>query len=468
MNSCSKNTSVHTLRKASESKQCAKTSIDSINDIYSMIYALYKDICRYDFNNIPYDLIEELRTVERYTGLYQLFELMLVSRIGYMPDKPIVVETPFKIIEMFAAVYNIRISIFEIESSMIKLSEIYEEINDMLMIENQAPIVNEVLKLLHDMISLNLDIPIKYHVISGLEQSTDGCLNMTYNKFIEKLEKLTKTGNISEIGECTNILFPSKNIHPVLKKCKDLMTFLLESESLDNMRDAKKYEHSTYKFISITYTNYLNIYTHVINTNKLLFIGAANKNYSAYIQYISELIKLKNNTIDAANLSNYISLLYAADQRIEICDLFITYNHIILYLIRRGRMRPDIVILNIVHKILAAIIYTNRNIKFNNISKAIKYYTVDRSKLNISSAYEKIQTLLKFIADRNHFIEDLGYKITRKSKIGEPCVICLIDINADNLIMVKCNKCNRELGHVGCIAKWLATNESCPMCRSSS
>jgi hypothetical protein len=89
---------------------------------------------------------------------------------------------------------------------------------------------------------------------------------------------------------------------------------------------------------------------------------------------------------------------------------------------------------------VAAIIYTNRSIKFNNISKAIKYYTIDRRKLNISGGYEKIQTLLKFIADRNHFIEELGYTLTIKSKIGETCVICMIDIDSNNLIMVKCNK----------------------------
>ena len=59
----------------------------------------------------------------------------------------------------------------------------------------------------------------------------------------------------------------------------------------------------------------------------------------------------------------------------------------------------------------------------------------------------------------------MGYNIVFKA--DEICMICLENINEENIETVKCFCCKKELGHIICIFKWIKSNETCPNCRST-
>jgi hypothetical protein len=39
------------------------------------------------------------------------------------------------------------------------------------------------------------------------------------------------------------------------------------------------------------------------------------------------------------------------------------------------------------------------------------------------------------------------------------------DIEEEEICFIKCNNCNKKLGHINCVTSWLINRRDCPNCR---
>ena len=456
-----------------------------------LIYSLYKDVTRYNLN-IPYDLIEHIRTDSQYAGMYQLLEMMLSARIGCIPNNNIEISSPHKIIEKFAEVYNIKISPFTIETNSQKLLIIYERLNIELMDKMLEPSYAIILMLIHDKVSTKLDMPLKYNILNddnynkiiiNIElrkysqedldniiqefEKNDQQFPSNYIKFMTKKNKLIQEGSdIPEVIACIDMLFPQSNIHPLLKKYKDLMTMFTETKLLSRMRLAKKYEYIHYKIINIPYEDYSILYNHVLTTMRVCFESDINGNHSKYIEYIDELMRIKSAMVNTCTLSDHMSLLFKIGRHKDIYQLYIDHRRSILYGINGAQYMHDN-ILNIIYCVIASASICNKNSVSGDFSDVLAKHFGNIAEPRNLFTYQKIQHLISWDITRNDYITKSGYDLPNISTVGETCLICLEVIDDINCNIVKCNNCRRELGHIGCVVSWLAKNNSCPMCRFS-
>ena len=451
------------------------SKLDLINDVESskeincLICTLCRDISHYNFRNISFELIEEIRTDSKYTGLYQLLELMFVYVLGFTLDNYVEVETPYKIIEMFSEACNVRDSIFEIKSSIDKLTSLHDKINIVLANNKIEPSASKVLKILHDIISHRRAMPVKYGIICNPSpaDNSDQEIKANYVKFMAKKIKLHgENADITEIKNHVNSLFPEVNIHPFIQKCKTVMTFANEYEYLNIMIHKEKYNYPDYKFIHIPYKNYSNTYYKIINMTKFYFECNINKDYSTYIQYVGDLIHSKNITANTTVLWYYIRLSVIMGQMNDVCDLFLKYRSTILDIIKKSQKIPDKLTLEIVHCILVSIVDAKRSIDIKDIANIFTQYDIDDSEDDtILTIYDNISNEMRDISNTYAIIILNRYELINDFKGDKHCVICCSDIKNTDSHVVRCFKCKCELGHVFCMASWLENNVTCPLCK---
>lgn len=460
-------------------------------DIYDTIFMIYKCVGQYDFN-IPYDFIEHIRTNPNCYGLYQLLEIFLSVRTGCVPNSPILISpSSHDIIHEFAAVYNIRMSSIFNKKNTEKLTALFDKVNIYLTDMNIHTSRANVLKLLHDKISEKLDIDPIYNIllnnicnkiIIDVEaqrysreelnikideiSKIDPSIPVNYINFAFTKNKLiSEDADIPSITGCLDILFPHENVHPILKKYKDLMSLLLESRILSRMRIAKKYEYASYKIIHIPYNDYSDLYNHTLRTMSLCFECDIIQNQTMYIEYIDSLIQNKSTMINTCLLADYMALLYKINKHKEVYNIYIMYKESILYGINRAPILNEIM-MYIMYYTVASSIYIHKPSFERDFVNILNRHADNINNPKHILICQKIRGIAQSVIDREDYIYRIGYEIIGNPKIDETCIICYESIDEDNYQVVRCVNCSRELGHIGCVAAWLVSNISCPICRN--
>ncbi len=458
-------------------------------DIDENIILLHIRICRYNFD-IPYSYIEHIRTYPQYSGLYQLMEMILASRIGCAPDKPIIMESDNLILQLFARFYNMTSSIFMSEERAAITHDLLNIVNDELDRQDNEPNRELVLMLLHDKLFGSLFFKPIYNIIHDvachdIDQEIDIKNNSKeelesklqdakaknqhfpkdYINFMDEKNRLIKNdASIPEIMASTNILFP-QNIHPLLKKYKNIMEMFIEAKRVSQMRIAKKFEYAHYVFISAPAEDYQKLHQHILTSARLCFEADTTDCQDKYIEYLSELITAGSDLINISTISEYFTLLYNAKRYKDIYSAFIINHKSIICEMDRSFIQGDSA-LSIMYLTLMAALLTNKTrVLMGCFTVIIDKYKNAITNPKCINLYSKILYLMDKVAARETFIKRIGYNIQETSTIGEPCVVCYEEVEATDYQMVVCPSCHHEIGHIGCVERWLAQKASCPRCR---
>lgn len=177
---------------------------------------------------------------------------------------------------------------------------------------------------------------------------------------------------------------------------------------------------------------------------------------SEYYKYINAIIYGSDHRLKLESiLSDYLAYLMKIERMDEIVYLYYRYN--------LSRIFYDRSINNRVKSRYLYILYG----AFNNLGyfidiidvffPAIEYYK--RENILVPELVDKGVNLTK---SQLKFLSDNNYSILQSS---DYCIICLS--NTGESTAIRCNNCNKIIGHYICLFEWFATsnNSLCPICR---
>lgn len=459
-------------------------------EVNKLVQSLYRDVGGFQLHMISNEMIESFKTEPKYKGLYELLEIFLKERTRSISNTPIQVETPYKIIQKFVEVANIKINLFNAEESTEKLLFIQKQLDSELE-EKLEPTYSENLEILHNRVCEKLNIPKKYPtkveneynlILKRLEQArndrekfTKECdaikkeyptFSPNYFKFIAMRKGVVINPQTisSLITDGMNLLFPAENIHPLFKKYKDLMTLIAETEILAKLRLNKKYEYSEYKLTEIPYEDYSAIYNHAVEITRLSFASAISRESQPYLDYICDLIKSESILVNISVFSDYISVLYRNGLYKEIYKFFCLYKKQIFYGLHRHKT-ADETIFHLIMCILTVCLKLSKVVCIEDFLELNIKYSKNATTISARRQVHKIRIRINYIRRINKYLQDIGFELPETSSTDDTCAICMQEIDEPNYQVVKCRQCKREIGHIHCMINWAIASNSCPLCR---
>lgn len=421
-------------------------------EINKLIQELYTNVGEFQFNLIPYEMIEAFQSNQKYAGLYQLLEFLLRERVGCTPNSVPEVVTSYNIIKKFVEVCNLKINTFNMKECFEKLTVIHSNLDKELAEEKLESNYRQNLELLHNKVSTKLDIKLKYSeniqnsniaLIKRLEEvKTDKELfdkefqkiekenprfPVNYFRFLAIRNRILNSDNIQNfigLNEAIIKLFPKEEvIHPLLKKYRDLMILMYENQALIKLRLNKKYEYAKYEFIHIPYSDYSELYNHTVSANRLSFLADMIGEIDQFLEYISNMIKSKSILVNMYTLSNYIVLLSRKKSHLKVYKVFQDHKRAILYdLKKNGVINENI--FSVISSILTAFININHVIKVKFFSHLRKKFLLTANTKGTLLMCKKLKTLIKYIKARNAYLTLIGHKPIQLATDKESRVVC--------------------------------------------
>ncbi len=117
--------------------------------------------------------------------------------------------------------------------------------------------------------------------------------------------------------------------------------------------------------------------------------------------------------------------------------------------------------INCIIFIISILYYKNKIEKIEQIKKNLDKYKITKKILNRYG--KKIEMVFIEMENIKNVIEKKDFKILKNEKNDIECLICINEIKK-NTTIIKCNKCNKKLGHYICLIKWIIKNK-CIICR---
>ena len=106
---------------------------------------------------------------------------------------------------------------------------------------------------------------------------------------------------------------------------------------------------------------------------------------------------------------------------------------------------------NYLTKITETIIKENYYVLFNKIFNSIKENIICTNSIYLNNIFLKIKNSFNFVIEKN-------FLILFNNNLLNMCLICNENLKNNNITVIKCEKCKKELGHFNCIYKWIKKN----------
>jgi len=244
-------------------------------------------------------------------------------------------------------------------------------------------------------------------------------------------------------------------------------------DELNNVEDDIYNNIKNLKYLIQNITNYnnninyeYNILIHTIKSDiqKRDKIENAGLDYHLYLE---ELLNTKSESISTNIISDYFSFIYNNKNYELVVKMYKKYNiEEKLIIVNHPLVRTNIFVM-----ILLSLFQTNRLISTYQCKILLDKYDIDKIEDNtgiIKINLEMIQKIYKHIEQREYYIKSIGYDIVNEtidSRESETCLVCMEDIEEEEICFIKCNNCHKKLGHINCVSRWLVSRKDCPNCR---
>jgi hypothetical protein len=433
----------------------------------------------YHFNE---KFISLIRSDPYYNGLYELINLRIQKKFNIQKDKheEIKIDNQYKLVKLLVDYYQAS-ELLEDDSSRneLMLELLYHDLD----ISVDSSHTNTLLTTICS-IENYMNKPFKHNDHPIVKRYSDFIslydLNQTKNielirtktelfmckypntrnswfKFV--VESMQFPKDLDKISSTVSILFPK-----YFQMYNDIVCFNETCACLQQLRLSKNYEYSNYEIKIPDYDEYKNYFEHCVKVIKLTFHASITRELEQYYEYLKFLLETKSKFAHKHTVSDCIILLYNMRNYSELYNMYKKYKNYIMRKLQSSYIMS--VRLNLIHVILISCTLTNRNISIKEFVDIIptnleKYSNIVELKVIIGQIFNIVDGIKK----RDQIITSMGYNIVFKT--GEICMICLENINEENIETVKCLCCKKELGHIICIFKWIKSNETCPNCRST-
>lgn len=474
-------------------------------EVQTALWNIVKKTYFYDFS-FSTEFIEMIKTDPKYDGLFHILNLIMDKKLLLESNsaKEIKTSNPCPIVQLIIDIYTTKFSIYMAKENTLfrrqKLDQIYEELDRLssVPLDDSCPYIN-ILMLLSFTLEKSLGLPQKYseHKIkqqcgifskifiawSEFEINSDvDTIDIesdifeteypnTATRFIkyvsEKTQLVIDGEDTMKIANCCDILFPDTDTNQLIRKYNDMYKFVCLCEELSNR--SYKIDRFEKQLLSyLRYTEYSNFIIHEIKMLKLRSIADIPHNGSEHIKYFKKLFESNSKFFTPEFFFDYISLLYNQKDFQKVYDIFKKHEKYTIY-----RIQSTSCSINIQLNIMLAIIISGTRIhksipisEFCRIIEKIDVATFPNQKAFI--VYKQIIDAISEIKDLDFLLSNIGFNIVNESKVGETCYICLSEIDDSNTQTIECISCKKEVGHLVCMAKWIVTNQSCPLCRSTT
>lgn len=217
------------------------------------------------------------------------------------------------------------------------------------------------------------------------------------------------------------------------------------------------------------------------NTNYILFIdyyiALLSKEYNNIIKYGEQIVNINNDVLLCRDKIFYIELLYAYYHEKEY-DKYISFfetNKIIMYnKLINSQYYIKLILLDINYRLLNKQVTLALNLCTVPTHVSATYETLD----DYNSIYKMKQLINKKIATlRSYNLRIIDNICETKGLYNEDnkivCSICYDEVTKPDISLVECTFCNKYIGHVLCIYRWieqlllLNKNPSCHICSHS-
>ena len=476
--------------------------------------ALWHIMEKMQFNDFDFtdEFLHTIKSNPEYDGLYDIMDLKFCNKFNTQKNehKEIKTTNPYPLVQQLIDIYNLNTTLFQYEEKIAfttstlnmfyeKIDETFKKQKDNSGLESpESPetleipetnvqilvifMLEHVLLLSHKYITHPLiekciafvntlkviqtrNINIIGKQIDSFKEKYPGVAIRWFKCIITTTELKNNDQDIKHIAGCTSMLFPNKQ----LQMYEDAIYFINLCAELQRMRLKKNYKYVDYPIEIPPYDNMTDMFEHLIQTIKLTFESDIKKNDSNYMCYLKKLFDNKSKFFSDNMLADYIVTLHNIKNHTEIYNIFKTHKKYIMH--RLKLPINELTKLNLIGSIIESGYIINKNIskkEFNDILTNVKPDDhVDTGR--IKYMFGKIARIITLIEQRDNAITLMGFDIVSRSKLDETCLICLEDIDDSNIETIKCKCCNKELGHINCVSKWISLlNSTCPNCRASS
>jgi hypothetical protein len=452
-------------------------------NISEVIYTIRHKIALSDYS-FTNKFLEKLKEENKY--LYDLTEQMICKKNGYIPDfiKNPIIETDNEILNAYYYEYcNYDYNIFDIKSyieDFKKRYEIVKQIKD----DEYENIAHLLKRMRYEMKKFDIildaeeekhDAEDKYIKLRNIIIDLMANKNTeVFNKAVEEYEK-----EYPNFGtQCFNLMryyisYYETNDFSMYIKSINEMYGNIEHEMLNNFYKLAIFEHSlnynntmrlkNKRFLTIKDLEIPEIenYNEFIKCKLKIDDCIMNNKIDEYYDYLETLINTKSKFIGTSVFSDYISMNHNKKEYEKNYNIYKTYNLDILIKSMKNPLHKS----NTVLIIIASLYNTNRMLLTKQFDKIfdnfdIKYDYNGLIKKNIDNIM-RIKTNIEII---EKIIITLGFEIINDEQT-ESCVICFDDVEQTEICAIKCNSCQKKLGHVHCVVPWINNNKTCPNCR---
>jgi hypothetical protein len=461
-------------------------------DCPAAVWHILNKIYFYDFD-FTNDFLEMIKTNPEYEGLHEILHLKMCKKFKIKPNvyKDIKVNNSYPMVQRIIGADATRKTMFEFDpnysSHKENIENLYKEIDEM--IEEKKDISDphtNILILMAHIAERNLLEPHKYVKLDQKYIDFDALQKYVSTKNIELIKKeaeifekkypnvatrwiefhvtqlqmIKNKEDIKNIVSCINILFPNKQMNMY----NDIMYFKGICQMLTNIqiRDQK---YVDYPIEKPPYDEYSNMFDHNIKIVRLYYDTMIKKHYLNYISYIEQLLDSQSKFLNYGILSDYVGMLHNNQKFAEVCNIYNKHKGYIMHTIQKSK--SILAKLNLIQVIIYSCFRTNNNISKREISEILADINIENytDYKEVCNRYQHIKKIIDEIQKRDKTIIDQKYNIVIRSKVDETCIICLENIDDANIETVKCPCCNKELGHICCVYKWIETSKTCPNCR---
>jgi hypothetical protein len=186
-----------------------------------------------------------------------------------------------------------------------------------------------------------------------------------------------------------------------------------------------------------------------------------------YHLYLKDLLNTKSEFISTNIISDYFSFIYNNKNYELVVKMYKKYNiEEKLIIVNHPLVKTNIFVM-----ILKSLFQTNRLISTYQCKILLDKYDINKIEDNIGIIKKNLEMIQKFnkhIEQREYYIKSIGYDIVNEptnTEDIETCLICMEDIEEDEICFIKCNNCHKKLGHINCVSSWLINRRDCPNCR---
>lgn len=475
-------------------------------DCQEVLWNIVEKIYFYDFS-FTQEFITMIQSDIKYDGLYDILNLMMRKKFLLKNNTTHKIKTtnPYEMVQVIIDIHNTQLNAFMFEesnnSSVTVLSQMYSQL-DKIFEESKNPCDphTNILLLFSYSIENTLNLPHKYterevtkkclfftNIFNGWRSNNTDLVRKYVDIFVKnypevnskfpeyilkKCQFLTEKKSPMEIANCTNILFPTSSTVQIMSMYNDLYKFSVLCEQL-RFTEFFKGKQEDVKYLSQfrkyeDYTEMIGHETKMIEMASEISFSNDIKDDSNYMNYLKHLFETNSKFFSANLFVDYMSILYNNKCYLEVYNSFKKHENYFLYFIKNTRnihMK-----LNLLLTIITCGNRINKTIPNRELTEIVN--SLDMSKYpnesQLKKVYEKLCITIEYFKKIEDRLKEIGFEIINESIQGETCFICYTDIEDKNTRTIKGICCKKQLGHISCICKWLLTNQTCILCRSTT